>query len=269
MPQQLTIATMVLGAVMLLLALVSGGFKIFGAEIPGVAGRSGRIIAFVIGIVLVGFSLAHFQDQPAPQKDAVQDKPAPAPPTKSPMVEAAATPAPAPASPAPTRVPEDVKPPSKPAVDETLNDPSAVRVFGREGVDFGVAPRDDIEPNVGTLTPLTIPGAQTISTGELYKALSEHRRLLLIDVLDRPHAGIPTARRYSGVGMASPSTDLRTLLGRDTGGDKAYPLVFYCQGAQCWESYNAALRARDAGYTQVYWYRGGLEAWSLARLPMS
>ena len=152
---------------------------------------------------------------------------------------------------------------------ETLNDPAAVRVFGREGMDFGVPPRNTIEENVGTLTPLTIPGARTISTGELHNALRDNRRLLLVDVLDAPHAGLPGARRYPGVGMPVPSSDLGGLLDKDTGGDKTYPVVFYCQGPQCWESYNAALRARDAGYTNIYWYRGGLEAWAMANLPAS
>lgn len=259
MPESTTIGILVLGAVMLLLALVSGGFKIFGAELPGVAGRTSRVIAFVIGLVLVGFSLVHFQDGPA-QKDARPAKPKAEEPAVSsqPAVDNRGPPK-----------PDDGRPPPKPVLEETLNDPGAVRMFGREGEDFGVAPRDDIEQNVGTLTPLTIPGAQTISTGELYNALRMHRRMLLIDVLDRPHPGISGARRYPGVGMGNPSTDLSRLLERDTGGSKSYPLVFYCQGPQCWESYNAALRARDAGYTNVYWYRGGLEAWGLASLPTS
>ena len=44
-------------------------------------------------------------------------------------------------------------------------------------------------------------------------------------------------------------------------------LVFFCQGARCWESYNAALRAIHAGFTAVYWYRGGVLAWEAADLP--
>ena len=52
-----------------------------------------------------------------------------------------------------------------------------------------------------------------------------------------------------------------------TGGDKAYPLVFYCAGARCWESYNAALRAVALGYRTVFWYRGGVSAWQAAKLP--
>jgi rhodanese-related sulfurtransferase len=38
-------------------------------------------------------------------------------------------------------------------------------------------------------------------------------------------------------------------------------LIFFCFGPRCWLSYNAALRATRLGYTDVRWYRGGLEAW--------
>ena len=41
----------------------------------------------------------------------------------------------------------------------------------------------------------------------------------------------------------------------------------YCQGTYCWMSYNAALRAINLGYTNVLWYRGGIEAWKQAGLP--
>src|SRR5262249_14167344 len=38
---------------------------------------------------------------------------------------------------------------------------------------------------------------------------------------------------------------------------------------ECWMSYNGALRAIHAGYTNVLWYRGGIEAWKMAGLPTS
>jgi PQQ-dependent catabolism-associated CXXCW motif protein len=49
-----------------------------------------------------------------------------------------------------------------------------------------------------------------------------------------------------------------------TQGRKDTPLVFYCQSVQCWMSYNASLRAIRMGYSQVLWYRGGIEAWKQA-----
>ncbi len=37
---------------------------------------------------------------------------------------------------------------------------------------------------------------------------------------------------------------------------------------KCWGSYNAALRAIRLGYTNVHWFRGGVEAWQQAGLPL-
>ena len=52
-------------------------------------------------------------------------------------------------------------------------------------------------------------------------------------------------------------------------GDKSRPIVFLCADRECWLSYNAALRAIAAGYTNVMWYRGGIAAWLHAGFPMS
>jgi PQQ-dependent catabolism-associated CXXCW motif protein len=54
-----------------------------------------------------------------------------------------------------------------------------------------------------------------------------------------------------------------------TNNNPQQPLVFFCAGVQCWESYNAALRALRMGYREVYWYRGGVDAWRAAGLPLS
>ena len=48
-----------------------------------------------------------------------------------------------------------------------------------------------------------------------------------------------------------------------TGGDKAAPVVLYCQ-RDCWMSYNAAKRAVRAGYSSVYWYPDGTDGWGEA-----
>jgi hypothetical protein len=53
MPQNITIAAFVFGAVLLLIALLGGGFKIFGAEVSGNTGRGQRVVAGIAGIVLI------------------------------------------------------------------------------------------------------------------------------------------------------------------------------------------------------------------------
>ena len=42
------------------------------------------------------------------------------------------------------------------------------------------------------------------------------------------------------------------------------PIVFYCL-ADCWMSWNAS--AVGWGYTNLYWYRDGIDAWEAARVP--
>ena len=43
--------------------------------------------------------------------------------------------------------------------------------------------------------------------------------------------------------------------------DKAAPLIFACNGAECWKSYKASHAALKAGHTRVYWFRGGIPEW--------
>jgi rhodanese-related sulfurtransferase len=57
------------------------------------------------------------------------------------------------------------------------------------------------------------------------------------------------------------------MLQQLTKGNKEAALVFYGDSRECWEAYNAALRAINAGYINVLWYRGGLQAWISAGLP--
>jgi hypothetical protein len=50
-------------------------------------------------------------------------------------------------------------------------------------------------------------------------------------------------------------------------GDMAKPIVAMGLNVSRFDSYNVALRLRHAGYTNVYWYRGGREAWEVAGKP--
>ena len=50
--------------------------------------------------------------------------------------------------------------------------------------------------------------------------------------------------------------------------NKAAPLVFYCNGPECWKSYKASKVAADAGYAKVQWLRGGSPEWKAKGLPV-
>jgi len=42
--------------------------------------------------------------------------------------------------------------------------------------------------------------------------------------------------------------------------DKTTPLMFFCT-SDCWQSWNAARRARLWGYEHIFWYPSGTDGW--------
>ncbi|HEX9758148.1 MAG TPA: rhodanese-like domain-containing protein [Nitrospiria bacterium] len=49
---------------------------------------------------------------------------------------------------------------------------------------------------------------------------------------------------------------------------KTTPIIFYCNAGKCWKSYKASKAAVEAGYTNVYWLRGGIPQWKKKNLPV-
>jgi hypothetical protein len=70
----ITTAAFVLGAVLLLIAILHGGFKIFGAEVDGTAGRFGRILAGLLGVILIGIGLFNSVSRPLSQPASGSEK---------------------------------------------------------------------------------------------------------------------------------------------------------------------------------------------------
>ncbi len=141
-----------------------------------------------------------------------------------------------------------------------------------EDADFGVAPTRELRlADYSAPTPRELPGAKTIGTAQLAAWLERDppMRPLLFDVIGDPHASIPGAVWLPGAGRGRSLEDavqaqLAKTLVLLSGADTRRPMVFFCANARCWLSYNAALRAAVLGYSEVYWYRGGLEAWIAA-----
>jgi rhodanese-related sulfurtransferase len=50
--------------------------------------------------------------------------------------------------------------------------------------------------------------------------------------------------------------------------DKGAPLMMYCDGTICWKSYKSATMAIQAGWKNVYWFRGGFPEWKEAGMPV-
>lgn len=128
-------------------------------------------------------------------------------------------------------------------------------------------------------TPLSIPGGKLITTNEINNLLSSTTPSispsippLIIDVrsADDELITVKGAHWLNGAGFFYNEPNLDEIvvsrLLRDlntlTNSDKNRILIFMCANPICVLSYNAALRAIKDDYTNVFWYRGGIEAWA-------
>jgi PQQ-dependent catabolism-associated CXXCW motif protein len=205
---------------------------------PARTGRPVLLLAIVGGVALIAIAAAiFFLTRRAPQT----------PPQPGPNLNGS-TPAPAPPAPAPPQA----------------------RAYGGELVDFGVPAKSELESNVGSPTPLNVPVGQRATTAEVQTSLTDGTNPILVDVLAGAHPRtLPNALYMPAGGMPGNFQDqwqavYAQQLAQATAGETGRAIVFFCQGASCWESYNAVLRANAAGYANVYWYRGGLVAWTEA-----
>ena len=145
---------------------------------------------------------------------------------------------------------------------------AACAAQANEAEDHGIPPQSALrvaDPHAPT--PLTVPGGRTVTTPELRRRIQEAPRPILVDVLGgEGHRTLPGAVWLPGAGRGESFEDevqprLAAALEALTGGDRSRTLVFYCASPLCWLSYNTALRALRLGYTDVLWYRGGIQYW--------
>jgi PQQ-dependent catabolism-associated CXXCW motif protein len=136
--------------------------------------------------------------------------------------------------------------------------------------DYGVPAQPQLQTQFHGPTPTSIPGGQVITTDRLLGLYQQAPDKLLVFHVLGPGPMLPNAQNAAPASQAG-NFDDRTqqefgqYLQQVTQGDKARPMVFYCLNTHCWMSYNAALRAIRMGFSQVYWYRGGIEAWQQAQ----
>ncbi|ARN80227.1 PQQ-dependent catabolism-associated CXXCW motif protein [Methylocystis bryophila] len=135
-------------------------------------------------------------------------------------------------------------------------------------------------------TPATLKGATVVDTAQAFD-LWTRKAAVFIDAIARPKRPAdlapdalwsPEPRRNipgslwladTGFGELSPEAQryFEEGLARATGGDKSKPILFYCR-THCWASWNAGKRAMTLGYTNIFWYPGGADAWEKAGHPL-
>jgi TolB-like protein/DNA-binding winged helix-turn-helix (wHTH) protein/tetratricopeptide (TPR) repeat protein len=147
---------------------------------------------------------------------------------------------------------------------------AGMRDHADEDADFGLASDSALHTDYAAPTPNAAPGARTIRTPEMAR-LMEQRKPLILDTVGFGRS-VPGAVNLCGAGIGgSVAGELQDRLARKmrqlTGGDPSTPIVTMGFNAERYQGRNLALRLAALGYTEIYWYRGGREAWQVANLP--
>jgi TolB-like protein/DNA-binding winged helix-turn-helix (wHTH) protein/tetratricopeptide (TPR) repeat protein len=141
-----------------------------------------------------------------------------------------------------------------------------------EDADFGVPPDGDLHGQGAGPTPTTAPGVRTLRTPDLAGLLATASPVVLDTMTYSWGQSIPGAIGLRFSGLAGSFTDeaqapLRSKMRDLTGGDLTRPIVAVGWNSERFDGRNLALRLAALGYTHVYWYRGGREAWEVNGLP--
>jgi len=152
----------------------------------------------------------------------------------------------------------------------------ALRIAGHrdhaaEDADFGVTSDTDLHWDYAGLTPTTAPGAKTVRTADLARLLDERKPLVIDPLLYSWRRSIPGAIGLWEAGRGGSTSDelqerLRKKMLALTHGDLTRPVVAVGWNSERFDGRNLALRLVALGYTNVFWYRGGREAWEVAEL---
>ncbi|MCP1200650.1 PQQ-dependent catabolism-associated CXXCW motif protein [Notoacmeibacter sp. MSK16QG-6] len=149
----------------------------------------------------------------------------------------------------------------------------------------GNEPSDYREDEYRAPVPETLNGATVVSTQTAFE-LWQDGQVAFIDVMPRPpkpanlpegtiwrekpRLSIPDAIWLPNVGYGRLADVMhayfRAGLKKATAGNRDHPVLFFCLD-DCWMSWNAAKRALEYGYEQVYWYPKGTDGWTFDDHP--
>ena len=136
--------------------------------------------------------------------------------------------------------------------------------------------------------PKTLRGVKAVIDTEAAKKLLDSGTAVLVDVHPRAPkpANLPPSTIWRepqhrsikgavwlpnvGFGQLSPAVEayFEAELARLSGGDKSKPIVMFCL-RDCWMSWNSSKRAMTLGYTAIYWFSEGTDAWEEAGYPLT
>jgi adenylate cyclase len=152
-----------------------------------------------------------------------------------------------------------------------------------EDADAGLPITEGVRPaNLIGRTPFGAPGVSTIGTSELGALIGdgdgsgsgEVPLLLSTNCDDCLRVTIPGTRFVpaayrNGVLDDEKRQALKVLVDRLLRGDRSRRVIIFSWNAVFWNARNLAIELVALGYSNVSWYRGGLEAWDVAGLPVA
>jgi len=122
---------------------------------------------------------------------------------------------------------------------------------------------------LGYFTPRALPGATVVDAAAVAKLLQGGALLFDTRAESEYKAGHVAGAKLLPYGEKSAkeadfkAEDDKFELAK-LPADKAQPLVFACNGAECWKSFKASHAALKAGHNKVFWFRGGFPEWRAA-----
>jgi len=119
---------------------------------------------------------------------------------------------------------------------------------------------------LGYFTPRSLAGVTIVSAEEAAEMMKKGIPLYDTRVEEEHREGHIKGAKWLPYGEKS-AKEVGFDAGRDHFdigriADKNAPVVFACNGPECWKSYKSCVAALKAGYTHVYWFRGGFPEWA-------
>lgn len=112
--------------------------------------------------------------------------------------------------------------------------------------------------------PESINGTTIVAAEGLIELATQQSQLVMID-------SRVTADRKEGFiegSISLPDTDSRCKSLAQAVAALNSPLLFYCNGVKCGRSGRAAMIAVACGYSNIYWYRNGMQEWQKKEFPL-
>lgn len=126
---------------------------------------------------------------------------------------------------------------------------------------------------LGYFTPTLIPGIKSVTAEQAQELMA--KGVPFYDVRDereykemhvKSAISVPYKEKSSKeIGFDMSKDDFRIA---EVVKDKNAPLIFACNGGECWKSYKATVWAQKQGFRNIYWFRGGFPEWKAKKLPM-